>query len=193
MRKGYNSDKRLVIDILVSAFLPIKEENSINLIVKQDHKRAQRMEILMEYLFEKALYFGEVYISDNEKSCILLKFPHREKTTLKSIIWNIKLATKCIGLTRVPKVLKRQKITERNYPSTPHIRPMIMGTIDENKGNGTAARMMLELINTHKDKHLPVIVDAAADHNVRLYQKIGFKIIGREDELGFPIHFLQLN
>ena len=169
------------------------EENSINLIVKQDDKRTSRMRILMEYLFEKSLTYGEVYISDNEKSCILLKFPHQEKTTLDSILWNIKLAFNCIGLFRIRKVLKRQKITERNYPSEPHIRPMIMGTIDQNKGNGTAARMMIELINTHKDKHLPVVVDAAADHNVRLYQKFGFKIIGTENALGFPIHFLQLN
>lgn len=151
------------------------------------------MRLLMEYLFEKSLRFGEVYISDNDQSCILLKFPHREKTTFKTIYWDMKLALNCIGIWCVLKVLKRQKITERNYPSKPHIRPMIMGTIDENKGNGTAARMMLKLINTHKDNHLPVVVDAAAEPNVRLYQKCGFKIIGKEEGLGFPIYFLQLN
>jgi hypothetical protein len=85
VRKGTKADKQLVVDILVSAFLPIMEENSINLIVKQDHKRTQRMAVLMDFLFKKALHFGEVYISENNQSCILLKFPHRERTTLRTI------------------------------------------------------------------------------------------------------------
>lgn len=193
MRKAKRADKQLVVDILVSAFLPIHEENSINLVVKQDHKRTQRMRVLMEFLFDKAFYFGEVYLSDNSKSCILLKFAHRERTTLRTILWELRLAFQCIGVERVLKVLKRQRITERNYPKEPHIRPMIMGTVDEVKGNGTAARMMLKLIRTHRDNHLPVVVDAAAEHNVRLYEKCGFKIIGKEDALNFPIWFLRLN
>jgi hypothetical protein len=193
MRKGTKEDKQLVIDILVSAFLPIQEENSINLIVKQDHKRTERMTVLMEFLFYKSFHFGEVYIADNNQSCILLKFTDKERTTLKTLLWELRLAFKCIGPERVFKVLKRQRITERNYPKEPHIRPMIMGTKDEKKGNGTAARMMLKLITTHRENHLPVVVDAAAEHNVRLYQKCGFKIIGKEEALNFPIWFLRLN
>ncbi len=193
MRKGLPSDKQLVTDILVSAFLPLTSENSINLVVKQDQERTRRMRVLMEFLFDRAFQFGEVYISDSDQSCILLKYPHREKTTLKTILQHLHLAHACIGWTCVPTILKRQRLMERNYPKEPHIRPMIMGTVDERKGNGTAARMMLELITTHKDNHLPVVVDAASEQNVRLYQKCGFKIIGKEERLGFPIWFLRLN
>jgi len=193
LKKALPTDKQLVTDILVSAFLPIQGENSINLVVKQDVHRARRMRVLMAFLFEKAMQFGEVYLSDNGQSCILLKYPHREKTTLKTIRQHLHLAHACIGWTRVPTILKRQRLMERNYPKEPHIRPMIMGTVDERKGNGTAARMMLELISTHKDNHLPVVVDAASEQNVRLYEKCGFKIIGKEEALGFPIWFLRLN
>jgi len=193
LKKARHADKELICDILVSAFLPIMEENSINLIVKQDAKRPQRMRVLMEYLFEKAGHFGEIYLSDGDRSCILLKYPHREKTTLRTIWMDLRLAHNCIGWTRVFKILKRQRLTEQHYPKEPHIRPMIMGTLNENKGNGAAARMMLELITTHRDKHLPVVVDAVAEQNVRLYQKCGFKIISKEEALGFPIYFLRLN
>ena len=72
-------------EILVSAFSPLKENNSINLVVKQDEKRIERMQILMEYLLERAISFGEFFISKNNKACILLKFPHKEKVTLKTI------------------------------------------------------------------------------------------------------------
>ena len=39
MFKAKKSDKNLVVDILVSAFINIEVANSINFVVKQDSKR----------------------------------------------------------------------------------------------------------------------------------------------------------
>ena len=193
MRKANITDKKLVSEILVSAFSPLKENNSINLVVKQDENRIERMQVLMEYLFERAISFGEIFISDNNKACLLLKFPHKEKITLKTIILDIKLAFKCIGIERVLGVLKRQQIANKNYPKENHIRPMIMGVKKGCKGNGTAARLMLEVQSRFKNNSLPIIIDAASLRNAQLYQKFGFKVIKKEEELGFPIYFLRLN
>jgi GNAT superfamily N-acetyltransferase len=193
LRKASITDKKLVSEILVSAFVTLKENNSINLIVKQDGKRIERMQILMEYLFERAICFGEVFISDNDKACILLKFPHKEKVTLKTILLDVKLAYKCIGIERVFKILKRQLIANQNYPKENHIRPMIMGVKKEYIGKGTAARLMIEVKNKFKNNTLPVIIDAASEHNAQLYQKFGFRIVKKDESLGFPIYFLRLN
>jgi len=193
LRKANITDKKLVSEILVSAFSPLKENNSINLVVKQDENRIERMQVLMEYLFERAISFGEIFISDNNKACLLLKFPHKEKITLKTIILDIKLAFKCIGIERVLGVLKRQQIANKNYPKENHIRPMIMGVKKDCKGNGTAARLMLEVQSRFKNNSLPIIIDAASLRNAQLYQKFGFKVIKKEEELGFPIYFLRLN
>jgi len=193
LRKANRTDKKLVSEILVSAFSPLKEDNSINLVIKQDEKRIERMHILMEYLFERAFCFGEVFISENNKACILLKFTHKEKITLKTILLDIKLAFKCIGIERVFGILKRQRIAHQNYPKEKHIRPMIMGVKSECKGKGTAARLMIEVKNKFKNTQLPVIIDAASENNAQLYQKFGFKIIKKDESLGFPIYFLRLN
>ena len=193
MRLANSSDKNLVAEILVSAFLPLKEDNSINLVVKQDEKRALRMSVLMEYLFEKAFYFGQIYISDNEKACILLSFPYKEKTTVKTIALDFNLASKCIGFSRVFNVLKRQYRVKLNYPKGKYIIPLIMGVNSECKGNGTAARLMIEVKNYYKNNQLPVIVDAASEKNVILYKKFGFRVFKEEKSLGFPIYFLRLN
>jgi len=191
--KANSKDKEAVIDILTSAFAPLTEENSINLVVKQDDKRIQRMRILMGYLFERAMLFGEVFISDNKKACLLIKYPHKEKVTLKTILLDIQLAVKCIGIERVYSVLKRQQIAKRNYPKEKHIRPMIMGVKKEIAGRGSAARLMIQVKNHHKDNQLPVIIDAASEHNVNLYKKFGFRVTRKEESLGFPIYFLRLN
>lgn len=193
MRKANIFDKRLVTEILVSAFAPLKEENSINLVIKQDNKRIERMHILMEYLFEKAIRFGAIFISDNNKACMHLKYSTEEKVTFSTILLDLKLVFKCIGVFRVFGILKRQRIANQNYPKTAHIRPIIMGVKKEYKGNGSAARLMLEIKSKFNSNSLPVIIDVASIHNVQLYQKIGFKIIKKEDSLGFPIYFLSLN
>lgn len=193
MRKATIKDKKLVSEILVSAFSSLTDDSSINLVVKQDEKRIERMQILMEYLFERAICFGEVFISDNNKACILLKFPHTEKVTLKTTLLDLKLAFKCIGIERVYGVLKRERIAKKNYPKEAHIRPMIMGVKKDFNGKGTAARLMMEVRNKFKDTVLPVIIDAASENNAQLYQKFGFRVIKKENALGFPIYFLRLN
>ena len=193
MKKASIIDKEIVVDILVSAFAPLKEDNSVNLIVKQDKHRIIRMRILMEYLFEKAITFGEIYITENNKACILLKFSHKDRITPKTILLDIKLVFKCIGIERVFKILKRQQIAKKNYPKIKHIRPVIMRAKTETNGRGNAARLMLEVINHYNDNKLPVIIDVASEKNIKMYQKLGFKIFKKDNTLGFPIYFLKLN
>jgi len=167
--------------------------NSINLVVKQDVKRIQRMIILMEYLVEKAMLFGDVFMSDNKQACLLILYSNKEKITFKSVLMDLKLAFKCIGIKRVFKVLKRQQIAKKHFPKEDHIRPMILAVMPQYKGKGTAARFMIQVKNHFKNNTLPVIIDAALEYNVRLYEKFGFKIIDTDYTLGFPLHFLRMN
>jgi len=192
LKKAKYSDKKLVADILVSAFTPKMEDNSINFVVKQDRKRVERMRVLMEYLFEKAFYFGEVFISDNNQSCILLKYSYKEKITLRTIRSDLRLVFKCISIERVFKVLNRQRVVQKHYPNEKHIQPMIFGVKVESKGKGSAARLMLRVKEHFKDNNLPAIVDAASEQNAKMYQKIGFKIIKKDETLGFPIYYLRI-
>ena len=193
MIKATYKDKEVVTAILVSAFKHYDEGNSINLVVKQDKKRIQRMHVLMGYLFERAMLFGEVYLTNNRKGCLLVKYPHRERTTLKTIGLDIHLALKCIGIERVYTVLKRQHIAHKNYPKEKHIRPIILGVKQEEIGKGNAARLMLELVQKFKNNTLPVVIDTASEKNVALYKKFGFKVIKKEESLGFPLYFLRKN
>jgi len=193
VRKATHEDKQLVVEILVSAFAPITVKNSINFVVKQDEKRQERMQILMEYLFERSMRYGDVYLSDNHKACLLVKTQHRESISLKSIREDLRLVFKCIGISRVANVLRRQRIVQHYYPKRPHIKPVILGAKNAAICTGTAARLLLKLKVAYQDNTLPIIVDAADEDNVKLYQKFGFRVIGKEENLGFPIYLLQLN
>ena len=193
MTKATYKDKQLVVDILTSAFEPDNGKNTINLLVGYGKNRTKHMQVLMGYLFERSMLFGEIFISSNKKGCLLIKYSHKEKTTLKTIKLDIQLVVKCVGIVNVYKVVKRQKITARNYPKEKHIRPVIFGVKNEFKGGVTAARLMLNVKNYYENNTLPVLIDAAAEYNVKLYQKFGFRIIKKENTLGFPIYFLRIN
>ncbi|MFK7813477.1 MAG: GNAT family N-acetyltransferase [Maribacter sp.] len=193
MIRAKYSDKVLVVSILVEAFEPLREDNSINFVVKQDKKRTERIRILMEYMFDKALRTGEVFLSDNRASCLLISYAHKDKFSLGKLTSTIRLALKCIGIERIQKVLKRQKIVSRNYPYGAQIRPMIFAVKQEYKGTVTAAKLILQVFKEFKNNELPVIVDTTSEDHVKLYQKFGLKVFNIEKELGFPIYLLRMN
>ena len=193
MIEANRQHKDLTVDILVSAFEDDKTNNSINFVVKQDARRVERMKVLMGYLFEKALLFGKVFLSENKKACLLVIFSKKERTTLKTIALDIELAFKCIGLKNIFKVLKRQQLMKRFYPEENHIRPIIMGVSKDYFGRGSAAKIVLQVLHPYNEKRLPVIIDTVSDKNVKLYRKFGFKIKHKDESLGYPIYFMRLN
>ena len=147
----------------------------------------------MEYLFDTAIYSGEIYLSDNNGACILLHFPEKDSISFNSIFQKLRLVIKCIGITGVFKVLKRQRLIKQYNPEEKFITPLIMGVKDEFQGSGIGARLILEVKNRFKDNKLPVMVNAASKRNADLYKKFGFKLFQKDDTLGFPIYFLRMN
>lgn len=193
MIRARKEDKKVVVDILVEAFEPLRGDNSINLVVKQDKRRVERMRVLMEYLFDKAMRSGEVFLSDNHASCLLITYAHKDKFSIAKLFSSLRLVVKCIGIERVGKVLRRQKIVQRNYPNGAYIRPMIFAVRNDYKGTVTAAKLIIQVFKSFKDNKLPIIVDTASEDHVKLYQKFGLKIYNKEKELGFPIYLLRMN
>jgi len=193
MIKASYSDKNHIVTILHSAFEPIHDANSINFVVKQDKKRSKRMRLLMEYLFENCMDYGEVLLSNNRNACILMKYPHTEKFTLKGFFWQIKLAFGCIGLKNAPKILRRQAILKKHHITEPYIHPVIMGALNEVNGLGIGVRLIKQLIDEYSQNELPVIIETTTDQNLRIYKRFGFEVFKKIETDDFPIFFLRMN
>lgn len=191
MYKATLQDRSCVVNILHSAFEPIKIPNSINYVVKQDKKRRKRLRILMEYLFDTSFLFGEVFLSDNRKACILVQFPHKKKVTLKTIKWDLRLAFKCIGFSNIFKVLKRELALKKYHIKDPHIHPIIMAANHEDKGKGFGVRLIMELKKYYENNKLPIIIETTTKENLKLYNKFGFKIFKETHDLDYPLFFLK--
>ena len=96
-------------------------------------------------------------------------------------------------MSKIPLVLKRQQIAKQFYPKSTFIQPLIVGVKKESIGTLTAGKLMLAVLNKYKQQQLPVIIDTVTDYNVRLYQKLGFKRIGKDNSLGYTLSFLRMN
>mgnify|MGYP000126705508 CR=1 FL=1 len=191
MIKASFTDKELVTDILYKAFVTIEIDNSISFVVKQDAKKNKRLRFLMEYLFLTSFEFGEVFITNNKKACLLINYPHLQKATFKNCYWKLLLIFKTIGFNNVLKVLKRERELNKHSISTPHIHPIIMGVSKEYQNKGIGVRLIKEVILHFKNNKLPCIIETTSKENLRLYKKFGFKIVRETHSLNYPLFFLR--
>ncbi|TCI92249.1 GNAT family N-acetyltransferase [Tenacibaculum sp. M341] len=191
MYKATKDDKAIVAKILCSAFEPILIPNSINFVVKQDHKRSKRMKVLMEYLFDTTLLYGDVFLSNSKTTCVLIQYPHKKKMNFTHVLSDLKLAFQCIGLSNVLKVLKREKSLRKHHLKQPHIHPIIFATLPSEQNKGQGSMLINELIKLFEGNKLPVIIETTLDENIRLYQKFGFEIIKKTKDLNYPLIFLK--
>src|SRR5690554_2463762 len=111
MRKAELADKGKVISILTEAFF---DNRSVNYIVQNDARIKDRIRYLMEYSFEQCLLSGEVYISDDGNACALVQYFDRKKTNLNTVMLDLKLILKSVGIRNVGKVLKRESTINKN-------------------------------------------------------------------------------
>ena len=137
MRRATVKDKQLVIDILKKSF---DDNKSVNYVVKQGGRREERIKGLMEYSFDMCFAFGEVWMSDDDQACALILFPDKKRTSLRTILWDVKLALSVIGIDRVSTVLKRESMIKSNHPKDSFAYLWFIGVnpVEQNKGIGSA-------------------------------------------------------
>ena len=186
MIKAKYTDKNLIVNILAGSF---DENKSVNYIIKQDGKRAQRIKELMEYSFEMCYSFGEVYLSNNKKACALILFPDEKKTNFKSVLLDIKLIITSIG-SKLFKALNREsKIKECQTKGLMYYLWFIgVDPNEQNKGIGSA--LMQEVIAEGNSMQRPVCLETSTLKNIPWYEKFGFQIYNELD-LGYTLFFMK--
>ena len=195
MTEVFRENKHIAIDILYSAFKEIGIDNSINYVVKQDESRNKRLRFLMHYLVQDALWRGRIFVSDNADACLLLNYPAPSTIgyALNKLWLNVQLARRTIGISRIGKVLKRQRHLRANHPKEPHIHPIILGVRHEVQNQGKGFRLVQQVMQEMGDPEYPVFIETTTRENIELYNHLGFEIIRETHNLGFPLIYLQYN
>jgi ribosomal protein S18 acetylase RimI-like enzyme len=173
MRRGNENDKQLVIGILTEAF---DDNKSVNYVVKQDDRRVERIKDLMEYSFNVCNAFGEVWISDDQQACALILFPDQKRTSIHTLVWDLKLALSVIGVSRVSQVLKREAMIKSNHPKKPISYLWFIGVKCQRQQEGIGSAFIKEVIDECERLKRPIYLETSMEKNLPFYKKFGFEI-----------------
>ncbi len=187
MRRATYKDRDKAINILCRSFINILIPNSINFVVKKDGNREKRLMALMSYQFDIAMMYGNVFLSDDEKACIL--YLDKMKFSLKRILLEIKLVISCIGIENVPRVLKREKLLKAYHPEQKFIHLWLMGALPEEQGKGIGSKLLQESMATYSGEL--IYLETTTPENLKFYKKNGFTIFHETHELDYPLYFLK--
>lgn len=187
MIKANYADKRIVMDILCDSF---DTNNSVNYVIRQDDKRKERIRYVMDYSFELCSLFGDIFLTEDKKACALVLYPEKKRITLNTILLDIKLAFKSIGITRALKILERDKKIKSFYPNGPVYYLWFIGVASGNQRKGIGKALLNELIKESDSMQRSIYLEVSMPENISFYQKAGFEIYNELD-FGHTLYFFR--
>ena len=187
MIKADYKDKRLVVDILSHSF---DDNKSVNYVIKQDSKRRERLKKLMEYSFDVCYLFGEVFLSDDKSACALIILPDKKKTSFKSILLDVKLIFKSLGLANIKKTLDRESKIKRLHPNELMYHLWYIGVEPGHQNKGIGSDLLRDVLNESDKINRPVYLETSTTKNINWYEKFGFRIYNELD-LGYKLFLLK--
>jgi ribosomal protein S18 acetylase RimI-like enzyme len=179
--------KDLIVGILLQSF---KDNQSVNFIVRQDQQRLKRINALMEYSFEMCLQFGKVWVTEEQDACALVLYPKSKKTSVSTILADIKLIFKSIGICGIGKALKRESRIKKIQPNEDMAYLWFIGVdpLVTHRGKGT--KLLQQVIDDAASDNLPVYLETSTIANLPWYENLGFEIYNQLD-LGYMLFFLK--
>ncbi|OJW77745.1 MAG: GNAT family N-acetyltransferase [Bacteroidetes bacterium 46-16] len=187
MKKATKQEKDLIIEILAKSF---DTNSSVNYIIKQDNKRKRRIRALMDYSFDVCTAFGDVFLSDDNKACALIVYPDKKKTTLKSILLDIKLILHAVGVGNISKTLKREKLISNIQPKIQMAYLWFIGVDPIAQDQGIGSELLQEIIDYSNSNDRPIYLETSTLKNLPWYGKFGFEIYSEQD-LTYHLYFFR--
>jgi ribosomal protein S18 acetylase RimI-like enzyme len=110
--------------------------------------------------------FGDVFLSNDKKACALVLYPDKKKTTLKSILLDIKLILSCIGVENIKKALTRESKIKQLQPKELMYYLWFIGVDTEHQNEGIGSTLLEEIINDSKNKKRPIYLETSTLKNL---------------------------
>ncbi|MEX2235139.1 MAG: GNAT family N-acetyltransferase [Cyclobacteriaceae bacterium] len=187
MERANSNQKQRVIEILSRSF---DKNPSVNYVVKPGPGREHRIRKLMEYSYDMCNAFGQVWISEDGHGCTLILMSDRKRTSIRTLLWDLKLAVSAIGLRRVGKVMNRESRIKAFHPTLPYSHLWFIGVDPDHQGKGSGSSLLKEVIEECERRQSPIYLETSVDRNLSWYKKFGFEIFHTLD-LGYTLYFLK--
>lgn len=168
MIRAKKEDIPILVALLAESF---KDNQSANFAVK--NKRS--LTGLFKYSVAKGFLFGDVWMNEDKTACAILLDPKKKKSGLQSVLLDLQLIVKVVGLSKIKKVLKKENITEQTLPqNVDYIHLWFLGVVPKLQGNGIGTSFLQELIEYYKSSKEAMCLETSTLVNIPFYEKQGF-------------------
>jgi len=187
MIRAESKDKDRIVNILTKSF---DDNKSVNYIIKQDNKRAERIKKLMEYSFDVCHSFGDVFLSDDKNGCALILLPDKKKNNLQTILADVRLINSSMGFSNVKKAMDRESKIKKLQPKELLYYLWFIGVDPEQQQRGIGSTLMNDVIKEGLAKQRTICLETSTSKNIPWYEKFGFKIYNELD-FGYRLFFMK--
>ena len=178
MVRAQRNDRELIVNILMKSF---DDNKSVNYIINQVHNRGHRIRSLMEYSYDLCERFGDIFISEDRSGCALIMKPDLKRTTLKSILLDVKFIFRCLGFGNIKKAMNREAKIKQVHPNGLLYYLWFIGVDPKNQNNGIGSQLMSDIISEAKKQNRQICLETSTVKNIPWYEKFGFTIYHQFD------------
>lgn len=187
MLPANHTDRERIVDILSSSF---DDNKSVNYIIKQDSERQVRLKKLMEYSFDSCRLFGDVFLTEDKKGCALIIKPDEKKTSLKSILLDVKLVLGVVGIGNLKKAMDRESAIKKIHPDGKLYYLWFIGVDPSEQNNGIGSHLLGEVINKAQAQNRTICLETSTLKNIPWYEKFGFTVY-KELDFGYKLYCMK--
>lgn len=173
-----------VLEILTRSF---ETNQSANFVIKQDRKKNKRMRVLIAYSIAYGELFGEVWLSEDHTACAIVLDSSQKKSSLRAVIWDLRLVFGAIGLRRVVRVLKRESLIKSHHPKEAFYHLWYLGVDPDFQGQGRGSELLQQIIQRAHENQKAVYLETSMERNFAFYEHHGFKEACTLADLGYSI------
>lgn len=187
MRQANHNDRERIVDILSASF---NDNRSVNYIIKQDGKRADRLKGLMRYSFDVCQLFGDVFLTNDKSGCALILKPDRKKTTLQSLLLDAKLAAGVLGIENIKKASARETTISKTHPKGLLYYLWFIGVDPGEQNKGIGSELLQKVIEEGEKDNRIICLETSTEKNIPWYKKFGFTIY-QELDFGYRLYCMK--
>ncbi len=170
MKKGSDLKKK-VIAIIEESF-----HNNPSVVSVINPKKPRSLKALACYAFDTAISRNGVLLSSNREA-VAICYPYNyKKEGLRDIWYQILLVLNCIGISRVPDVLKREAYVKKMRPTDgKFLYFWFFGATNIGKKTSAARELKEQIFDWSLRDDLPIYLETSVPRNKRVYEYFGFE------------------
>ena len=173
MRKAEKSDKDRVVKIICESF---DANPHVNLIIKNDKKRPQRMAAMAEYAFEVGMRRNGVHLTDDGLGVAIIFDFNKVKLNLYEYYLQLLLIFKSFTVPRALMVNSVENLIKKNRASDVEFLYLwFFGVADEALGTSDGRDLMKFIFQMSADQKLPIYLETSQKRNNLIYKRFGFE------------------